>query len=99
MPKMRLAVLGLLIGGLVAAPTPAAAQLGGLKKKIKQKVDRAVDREVDQALDKTENEIRCTAGDSECISKAKKDGKTVVVVRVHARELGDRRVGGPAAPP
>ncbi|NNG15136.1 MAG: OmpA family protein [Gemmatimonadales bacterium] len=80
MPKIRIAVLALFIGGLVAAPTPAAAQLGGLKKKIKQKVDRAVDREVDQALDKTENEIRCTAGDSECIQKAKKDGKTVVVV-------------------
>lgn len=80
MPKLRLAVLALFIGGLVAAPSPAAAQLGGLKKKIKQKVDRAVDREVDEALDKTENEIRCTAGDSDCIAKAKKDGKTVVVV-------------------
>lgn len=80
MLTLRVAAIGLLVGGLVAAPTPAAGQLGGLKKKIERKVDRAVDREVDEALDKTENEIRCTAGDSDCIEQAKKDGKQVVVV-------------------
>ena len=80
MLTLRVAAIGLLVGGLVAAPTPAAGQLGGLKKQIERKVDRAVDREVDEALDKTENEIRCTAGDSDCIEQAKKDGKQVVVV-------------------
>ncbi len=74
------AVFGLLIGALVAVPTPAAGQLGGLKKKIERKVDRAVDREVDEALNKAENEVRCSVGDSDCIEQAKKEGKTVVVV-------------------
>jgi outer membrane protein OmpA-like peptidoglycan-associated protein len=97
MSKMRLAVLGLLIGGLVATPTPAAAQLGGLKKKIKQKVERAADKEVDEALSKTENEIRCTAGDSDCIAKAKKDGKTVVVVNQDG-EVVDSDAAADAAP-
>lgn len=101
MMTLRVTTLCLLIGGLVAAaPTPAAGQLGGLKKKIERKVDRAVDREVDEALDKTENEIRCTAGDSDCIEQAKKDGKQVVIVdqdgEVVAAEGADAAV--PAKP-
>ena len=94
MPKLRLAVLGLLIGGLVVAPTPASAQLGGLKKKIEKRIkkiekkaDRTVDKEVDQAFAITENEILCMSGDSECNSKAEKDGKTVVLTDEKGNEI------------
>jgi outer membrane protein OmpA-like peptidoglycan-associated protein len=47
---------------------------------VDKEVDREVDKKVDGVLDKAENEIRCTVGDSECIAKAEKDGKKVVIV-------------------
>ncbi len=97
MLTLRVAAIGLLVGGLVAAPTPAVGQLGGLKKKIERKVDRAVDKEIDEALDKTENEIRCTAGDSDCIEQAEKDGKQVVIVDQDG-EVVDADAAVPAKP-
>lgn len=61
--------------GLTAAP--ALAQLGGLGDKLKKKVERKADQKVDKAMDKA---VDCAFGDQDCLDRAKKEGRPVVIV-------------------
>lgn len=50
-----------------------------LKAKAKARMEGKVDEAMDKALDKIEGAIKCVAGDDECVSKAGKSGKDVVL--------------------
>lgn len=61
----------------VASPRPLHAQfLKKIKDKVAQRVDKAEDKGIDHALDKVES---CVSTNKECIARAKRDGKPVVI--------------------
>jgi hypothetical protein len=81
---------------VLIVPDMSHAQLGNrLKKRAKQKaerrVERAADRQMDSVLDRAENAVRCSVGDSECIEKARKEGRDVSVVDEDGNEVEYRR--------
>jgi OOP family OmpA-OmpF porin len=72
MSKYRvLGALAILVAGAGLAQPLAAQSLGD---RLKRKVQEKVDRKTDEGLDKVAS---CVVGDSACVDKAKKEGKTV----------------------
>ncbi len=71
---------GWLVLGMMAAvtllPTRASAQFGSVLRKAKQKVENKIDQKVDRALDEA---VSCAFDDTDCLTRAKADGKTVTV--------------------
>jgi len=83
MTRTRLLVPVALLFSL-GAHAPAHAQFGDfgkkLKQKVEQKIEQRVDRRTDKAVDETLDKVECAATDSECVEKAKAEGKEVKVV-------------------
>jgi OmpA-OmpF porin, OOP family len=100
--------LAALIGGLLAAPPSADAQIWRraaerAQERVEERLERAqqraedrVERAVDAAFELAENEVACLIGDRECVEQAERAGADVVLVD----EAGNRAgaAGGAAAP-
>lgn len=66
-----LGTLALIVAGAGLAQPVAAQSIGD---RLKRKVESKVDRKAEEALDKAAS---CIVGDTACVDKAKKEGKTV----------------------
>src|SRR5688572_14234857 len=90
MHRTRLFVPALLLFTLVGAQMPAQAQFGDfgkkLKQKVEQKVEQRVDRKTDKAVDTALDKVECAATDTECVEKAKAEGKEVTTVDAPAAQ-------------
>jgi len=81
-----LVFFSLALAFVLAPPIPLAAQ-GGMLGRIKQKAaeeakrraEEKAERAVDKAIDNAENAITCVVTDVECIKRAEKSGKKVIV--------------------
>ena len=84
MNRTRLLVPSFLLFALVGVHAPAHAQFGDfgkkLKQKVEQKVEQRIDRKTDKAVDDTLDKVECAATDTECVEKAKAEGKEVKTI-------------------
>ena len=84
MNRTRLLVPVALLFALAGLHAPAHAQFGDfgkkLKQKVEQKVEQRVDRKTDKAVDQALDKVECAATDTECVEKAKAEGKEVKTV-------------------
>ena len=84
MIRTRLLVPSALLFTLVGIHAPAHAQFGDfgkkLKQKVEQKVEQRIDRKTDKAVDDTLDKVECAATDTECVEKAKAEGKEVKTI-------------------
>lgn len=67
------AMLGI---ALLLMPVPAEAQLGRLGRALKRAITKTAESEGDRLL---REGVRCAFDDSECISRAERDGETIVL--------------------
>lgn len=74
---------------LAVSVEPASAQLSGIGDKLKKKGERKADQKVDQAMN---DAVDCMFGDKECIERAEKDGKKVVIVDKAGKPMPDEAV-------
>jgi outer membrane protein OmpA-like peptidoglycan-associated protein len=84
MNRTRLLVPVAVLFALAGLHAPAHAQFGDfgkkLKQKVEQKVEQRVDRKTDKAVDQALDKVECAATDTECVEKAKAEGKEVKTV-------------------
>lgn len=79
---------------VVGAASTVEAQGGMLdrmkrraEEQIKRRVEDRAERAVDKTLDGAENSIKCVLGDSECVARAEKAGKKVVLTDADGEAL------------
>lgn len=84
MSKYRLAGTLALLAVSVGMAHPAAAQSIG--DRLKRKVQEKVERKTDEQLDKVAS---CVVGDTACVDKAKKEGKTVTMTDAKGNPVAD----------
>jgi hypothetical protein len=87
--EMMMRVLSLVMVALVGAVGSVEAQglLDGMldrakasaERKARDRANQRVDQTIDSAINKTEEAVKCVATDLECMNKAKKEGKQVIV--------------------
>src|SRR5439155_14635686 len=70
-------VFALLLLASIWAVSPTDAQ--GVGAKITEKAKARVEEKRDKAIDKVLDKVECILTDKDCIAKAKKDGKQVVL--------------------
>jgi OmpA-OmpF porin, OOP family len=76
---------------LLTLPSPAAAQLGGLGRRISQAAGRAAEAEVTRNVEeRVTNAIRCAFDDMACIERAQSAGRDVHYVDDSGRLITDR---------
>jgi OOP family OmpA-OmpF porin len=84
MNRTRLLVPATLLYVLAGALTPAHAQFSDfgkkLRQKVEQKVEQRVDRKTDKAVDDSLDKVECATTDTQCVQKAKAEGKEVKTV-------------------
>jgi OmpA-OmpF porin, OOP family len=85
---MKRGVAGAGLALIVALVPPPEADAQGLRDRIRQRAQEQVERRIEQraeqavesGLNRTEDAIRCVAGDAECASRARAEGREVVYV-------------------
>jgi OmpA-OmpF porin, OOP family len=84
MSKYRLlGALALLVASAGLAQPAVAQSIGD---RLKRKVQEKVDRKTDEGLDKVAS---CVVGDTACVEKAKKEGKTVTMTDAKGNPVAD----------